>query len=114
MTHIAPNSVANTFDALADQIASMVVTQQAPAQTAALAARMAELGRMLRMLDFRSGVRLGQRAEAVQGRAVARPYQPYTADELAGLVTVLRENATAARERARHPGVAGAQGGDAA
>ncbi len=114
MSHIPPNSVANAFGALADQIASMVLSQQAPAQTAALADRMAELGTMLRKLDFRRGIRLGQRVETIRGRAASRPFHPFTSDELAELVALLRENAAAAREQARLLGVTGTKGGDVA
>lgn len=115
MTHIAPTAVANTLDALAGQLDQLAntLTQQAPAQTAALGDRMLDLARMVRRLDFRRGVQLGQIAEKVGGRALARPFQPYTKAELGVLAATLRATATAARDLSRRPATQ-LGGGDAA
>ncbi|MBP2301277.1 hypothetical protein [Azospirillum picis] len=116
MTHISPAAVASSLDALAGQLSHLAKnpSQQAPAQAATLADRFDDLARMLRLVDFRGGVRLAQHAEKVRGRAVARPFMAYNSSELAELVATLQTAAALAREAARRPHGAVTGGGDAA
>ncbi|MBP2231803.1 hypothetical protein J2847_005122 [Azospirillum agricola] len=112
----APNVVASSLDALAAQLRQLVnrPSQQAPAQTAALADRVTALGVQMRGVDFRRGVRLGQVAEALRGRAVARVYLPLPAEELNTLVEMLEAAAEIARAAGRRTVVHHQHGGDAA
>ncbi|SMH62564.1 hypothetical protein [Azospirillum agricola] len=111
-------AVASKMDALAAQLDRLAETpsQQAPAQTNVLADRLIILADDAKQVDFRIGVRLAQQAEPVRGRAVARCYTPYSADELFRLAILLRALAAALRTApTSRPAPAGQfGGGDAA
>ncbi|AWB06783.1 hypothetical protein A6A40_17160 (plasmid) [Azospirillum humicireducens] len=119
MTRIAPTPLASALDALAAQLLELRnrPTQQAAAQTAALADRIRDLARMLKAVDFRRGVWLDQTAERVTSRAMARPYLSFSADELTELVVTLQTAAGFARkaaQRQQRPLAGHWGGGDAA
>ncbi|WP_372400255.1 hypothetical protein ABMY26_32100 [Azospirillum sp. HJ39] len=118
MTHIAPTAVASSLDALAVQIQQLAKnpSQQAAAQTAALADRFSDLARMLRAVDYRRGVWLGQAAETVRSRSTCRPFVPYSAEELVGLAVILQTAAGFARKAVQQhrPSTGRWGGGDAA
>ena len=108
--------LASSIDALADQLQRLIAnpSQQAPAQTCALADRVATLGQQLRDVDFRSGVRMGQVAERLRGHAVARVFTPLKEEDLTTLTTMLRAAASMARDACHDASPVNRHGGDAA